>query len=423
MGRKLAWLTAWLVFGVIANLAMSQTNERVVITGRVVDDHRMPLKNASVFLAHTMLHDSTNRSGNFRIENVPVGTYDLVISMPGFRMRTLVVKVNTGRRNQYNLRLKKKAQKKSAIMPATRDTKKWQKNVDRFKKIFFSTTANSRSCQILNPQVLYFPEDKSAVFQAAADEPIIFENKALGYRVTYHLQEFEVGVNYTKYHGNPEFEELTAKDDEEKLQWRLNRLKAFLGSPAHFFAAIYRNYKEKAKDNAVLKKEGFLVSMLMDLRNQADEAYRVPTGSHAQYREIDVNDYVQPGDNDFEFGLSFPHFWEIIYTEEFEEEEYLWYQGFNPNRRQRYRRSNPAGVSGERRGRTSGNVGDQKSRIKLTGNVLTISTTTNHYDVLGLQVYDYWSWQGMADIIPRDYTLAVAKAEQIALAGLANVEN
>ena len=182
------------------------------------------------------------------------------------------------------------------------------------------------------------------------------------------------------------------------------------------------NYLQKAKDNAVLKREGFIVSMIMDLGNEADEPYALPSASRSKYRKIDVNDYMTPGDIDSEVRLSFPHYWEVTYTNELEEEEYLRHQGIIQRIRQRYDRVNVGGVSGDRGKRFSGNVSDQKSVIKLAAESLTISTTST-YDMLGLQVYNYWSWLGMADILPRDYTIAVAKAEEIALASEINPKN
>ena len=107
-----------------------------------------------------------------------------------------------------------------------------------------------------------------------------------------------------------------------------------------------------------------------------------------------------------------------------QEPEYLRHQGLDPNRRQRYKRVNRTGVGADKRETSSGHIGDQKSLIKLTSESLTISTANNYnYDFLGVQVFDYWSWQGMADILPKEYTLDVARSEGRAIAGNLNQEN
>jgi len=193
-------------------------------------------------------------------------------------------------------------------------------------------------------------------------------------------------------------------------------LKAFRGSPTHFFASLFENYVLQAMDNAVLKREGFFVSMMQDRQHVGDEAYSLPSGYRSKLKEIDVNNYITQGKNESEFQLSFRHFWEITYTNELQEPEYLWHQGLDPNLRQRYKRVNRTGSSNDK-GEISTGLGDQKSLIKLTSESLTISTANNYnYDFLGVQVFDYWSWQGMADILPKEYTLAVARSEETALA-------
>ena len=96
----------------------------------------------------------------------------------------------------------------------------------------------------------------------------------------------------------------------------------------------------------------------------------------------------------------------------------------DPNTRQRYKRVNRTALSDYKGETYSGNLGDQKSLIKLTSESLTISTANNYnYDFLGVQVFDYWSWQGMADILPKEYTLAVARSEAAVLAKYLNKEN
>ena len=71
----------------------------------------------------------------------------------------------------------------------------------------------------------------------------------------------------------------------------------------------------------------------------------------------------------------------------------------------------------------SGDVGDQKSMIKLTGKSLTINTISNHFDQAGLELHGYLSWQGMADTLPREYDLNTARSEEIAFSSVLRVEN
>ncbi len=416
MKTKLNSLAALLILMTIFTQLSAQTMNSFKVSGRVFDNKRKPLENVDAFLAYTMLSTSTNPQGRFVLKNIPAGTYDLVISIKGYRLRTMPITVNASRSNNFTFRLRPAGRQAPATEVTARDSKDWQNKLKKFNNVFFSTTANSAQCELLNPSAIDFLEDQATAIKAVAQEPLVFENKALGYKITYILQQFEVTVNFSQYNGIPKFDDLIPENDQEQRQWRLNRLKAFNGSPVHFFASLYMNYLKKAKNNAELKSEGFIVSTIMDLRHEADEAYSSPTANRSKYKEIDVNDFITSGSKDSEFKLIFPQYWEVTYTKEPEEEEYLWHQGINPHSRQKYKRVNSGAISGDRGASFSGSPGDQKSLIKLSAESFTLSQTRNYYDMLGLQVYDYWSWQSMADILPREYTIAVAKAEEVELA-------
>ena len=330
MKTKLTSFAAVLILLAIFSPLSAQTTKYVQITGMVYDQKRQAIENAQVFLASSALGAYTRGSGRFGIKKVPPGTYDLIVYKEGYGLRQFPVTVDTSRRNDFNFRLKSKPPKTATTAGSAQNTKDHENKVKKFREGFFSTTSNSYESKIMNPEVLEFPEDKSTTFKAVAQEPLVFENKATGYKVTYFLKEFEITNNFTKYHGISRFEELTPVSSEEAHKWRLNRLKAFRGSPTHFFASLYENYATQAKDNAVLKSEGFIVSMMLDLRHEADEPYNLPTGSRSKSKQIDVNNYITRGDNGAEFQLSFRQFWEITYTNELQEPEYLWHQGARP---------------------------------------------------------------------------------------------
>jgi hypothetical protein len=422
MTHKRCTLVAALTLMTSLGQLSAQRPEYVQITGMVYDQKRRAIENAQVFLAYTALGAATRRSGMFTIKDVPSGTYDLYVYKKGYRMSEFTFTVDAHRKNNFNFRLKSGPVARTTDW-STEERQDHENKVKKFKEALFSTTSNSYECTITNPEVLEFPGDDPAIFKAVAQEPLIFENRALGYRVTYFLREFESTINFTKYHGIPKFEELTPLDGEEAHKWRLNRLKAFRGSPAHFFASVHENYAMRIKENKLLKEEGFVVSEMRDLRHEADEPYNLPTGLRAKSKQVDVNNYITPGSNPTEFQLRFDTFWEIIFTNELEEPEYLRHQGINPNVAQRYERVNKGGLSDYKGETYSGNLGDQKSLIKLSSGSITVTTTGNYYDLPGVQVFDYWSWQGLADVMPREYTLAVARLEEAALARYLNQEN
>src|SRR5205814_2087983 len=67
--------------------------------------------------------------------------------------------------------------------------KEWEANLRRFNKIFIGNSRLAVQAKIMNPWILDFRK-VGDVLIATASEPIIVENEALGYKVTYILSKF-----------------------------------------------------------------------------------------------------------------------------------------------------------------------------------------------------------------------------------------
>ena len=71
-----------------------------------------------------------------------------------------------------------------------------------------------------------------------ATEPLVIVNKALGYKILYQLEEFQVDYknNSMMYLGFPLFEEMGSKK-----RWKKAREKAYQGSVMNFMRCLYDN--------------------------------------------------------------------------------------------------------------------------------------------------------------------------------------
>jgi hypothetical protein len=62
----------------------------------------------------------------------------------------------------------------------------WKKNYEQFRSEFIGTTENSKLCKVLNPRVVNLNYHRSKQrLEADADEFLVVENRALGYRTKY----------------------------------------------------------------------------------------------------------------------------------------------------------------------------------------------------------------------------------------------
>ncbi|MBC7401359.1 MAG: carboxypeptidase regulatory-like domain-containing protein, partial [Mucilaginibacter sp.] len=117
----------------------------------------------------------------------------------------------------------------------------WDNNLEIFKQQFLGWSRNGNHCVILNPKVVHFTTKKN-LLMANADEFLIIENKRLGYRIRYLLQDFGYNSSNrtTLYHGEFSFEELNGTDAQKK-EWEKNRADTYKGSFKHFLRSVYAN--------------------------------------------------------------------------------------------------------------------------------------------------------------------------------------
>jgi hypothetical protein len=82
---------------------------------------------------------------------------------------------------------------------------------------------------------------------ATANEPLVVENQALGYRLVYDLQHFDAAASGKTYSaGTARFEELKPESERQANRVRRNRLAAYQGSIRHLMASLVDNTFEQA---------------------------------------------------------------------------------------------------------------------------------------------------------------------------------
>lgn len=224
------------------------------VTGKILDSaDKKPIPGATVFLANASVGTASNTDGTFTLENVRSGQYEVVISMLGYNTHRQVLMVNS------DLLLKTIfISAKSIVLNEVKITPnaEWEHNYALFKQEFLGTSVYAQDCKILNPEILDLQFDKiSRVFTASAQNFLIIENKALGYKIKYLLNTFEKdnkqGSLY--YAGEASFEEMKGKKSAEK-RWTKNRVAVYKGSSMHFLRTAMGND---------LSAEGFKVLRLI----------------------------------------------------------------------------------------------------------------------------------------------------------------
>jgi hypothetical protein len=193
-----------------------------------------PLPYANVYLNRTTIGGYTNSKGQFELGKLPFGTHELVISSLGHKpyQRKLVVKDTVPLYITVKLAVKLL---KEVQVRGKRDDK-WNRQLARFEKLFFGDD-HHRECIIANPWVLNFRKTRGE-FSATAQEPLVIENKYLGYSLSFEIRNFAIRRTDYIITGNVRFTGMISSDSTMITSWKQNREEAYRGSPQHFFRNV-----------------------------------------------------------------------------------------------------------------------------------------------------------------------------------------
>ena len=327
------------------------------IEGRVVDaNDKKPLLFANVFISNTTKGQQTDEKGRFKLTNVPSGTLDLVISYVGYKTFSLQLKADTLKKPLLIMLNADAIELQGVTVKRIKDG--FKKYFYLFEEGFMGKTEFSKDCKLKNPKALNFSMDNNdSELVIRAEEPLIIENKALGYVVKYQLEEFRYHFKerYMSYWGYPFFEEVKTKSDRRQKQWVENRNKAYYGSAIHFFKAlteqklneegyaVYKLIREKKKMFSVplvaekrdstgnliseASKEKMMVDST-DIKLKVNQSLKkLATSGFSGYVQYLVSTPLKETEliNRHEdiFALDFTDYLYIVYNKEFEEPQFL----------------------------------------------------------------------------------------------------
>lgn len=229
---------SWVIFYLFISPLISFAQNGVV-TGTVTNiESKKPLAGASVFLSNSSVGSATNDGGKFTLYSVRPGQYTLVVTVIGYEGYSKTILVGP---EPIKLKIElaqKPLMLREVVISSNAD---WKKNFEAFKKEFIGTDENAKSCVVLNPHILnitYNPTKQ--ILHADGDRFLVVENKALGYRVKFLLNDFKIDKisNVISREGQQLFEDLPGSEAQKK-KWHLKREDAYYGSAMHFYRSLY----------------------------------------------------------------------------------------------------------------------------------------------------------------------------------------
>ncbi|MFC2104865.1 carboxypeptidase-like regulatory domain-containing protein [Bacteroidota bacterium] len=210
------------------------------ITGLVIDKKtKKELSSATIYFSGTSFGTSSDKNGNFKIDISQYNSNPLTISAIGYYSKTIE---NLYEIDNYLIKLAPKVYNINEAVVSSKSLVRQRKvNLRLFREEFLGTTDNSWDCEIVNEKDITFNyyEDEDTL-KAYAVKPLIIKNRALGYNITYFLDEFEYyrDSKFVFFTGNFIFEEDSNVNKELTEQ---NRRYVYSGSRMHFFRSLWTN--------------------------------------------------------------------------------------------------------------------------------------------------------------------------------------
>jgi hypothetical protein len=269
-----------------------------IVRGLVTDSLTgLPVQNLAVFIPFTSKGTTTNSKGEYTLDQLPAGSYNLMFRHVAYRTVTKFITVEENKSTVLDLIVSESDFKIEEVVKLGGKAD-WEQSLMIFKKYFLGDTQGT-SCQIKNPRDLVFYYDGD-ILMAQARQPLEVVNRYLGYEITYFLDYFKfykvktpknnqkeqpdskagdgqvamerfrmawsssMNTSFTQYFhafsGSAFYKDLVLEHPVRGLNWKLNREAEFSGSLTHFLIKLYhdtlidRRYQLRQSWN---KKEGF----------------------------------------------------------------------------------------------------------------------------------------------------------------------
>jgi hypothetical protein len=218
-----------------------------ILKGRVVDEQNQPLPGANIYFDGTQIATIADANGDFTLQYKTQINSTLAISFIGYQTTYLTT---FNEKEPLKIVLKESVNSlKEVIIKKNRFSRKQMLKL--FREQFLGTSKIAKKAKILNEDDLYFNYDeKNRILKVASYQPLVIDNVALDYTLTYELVDFyakflnlsisSAEVYESFYLGTSRFEEVKTNDKINK-----KRKESYLGSQLHFFRNLATNQWNK----------------------------------------------------------------------------------------------------------------------------------------------------------------------------------
>jgi len=258
------------LFLIVILISLSLIGYSQVLSGTIKDITTGEVINfASVYFNGTFVGTNSDKTGNFELDISRYPSMPLTVSALGYY--SINIPDPDQDKNLMIFLTPKLFELSEVVINARKISRERRINIGYFRREFLGTTMNSANCTIINEDDIFFTYDSTNdTLKATSINPLIIENKALGYKLIYYLDTFlySKSSRYILIIGSCIFNEETNTDKELQEKYERRRRSSYLGSRMHFIRSLWWNH---------LAEDGFVVK---DLNNKvlSPDKYLCQTG-------------------------------------------------------------------------------------------------------------------------------------------------
>ena len=392
--------TIILIFFLSTSYSRASLFNNNTLKGNITDASTgKPIRNVNIYLAYTMTGTTSDENGNFKINNIAQGTYDIIFSHVNYKKQNFSFQIIEGKNLQFTIKLIPKIYELEPV-PVVSDIDDWESNLKKFKERLIGTSTFADKMELTNPEIIDFSENEIGNLIASANKPLLLINNALGYKVTYYLEYFEADPLNTKYSGVPFFEELKTENVSLKEKWSANRKKAYLGSLRHFLTLVCANY-----DSSIYYKKGIDSLSIQPIFHDSDiENFKSKLDYFSNNNYFTENGYIILTNSKFDNKYVKSTFISINinnYLTEGNTTNELFINSLN-NLVVRYNRENP-----DENYYTKAKDFEKNqypiSSIDFLADSVSIDKKGRYFDKFMIRAYGYWAFERLAETVPYEY--------------------
>ena len=234
----------------LLSVGLTMAQQTTKLTGRVTDAITgKPVAFASVYINSSMRGTTADSVGHFTIINCPLGFIELVATAIGYKASRQPLRLVDQQTHSVSLTLQPDARELNSVTVMAKRSKAYDRQLRQFQRELLGDVSFADKCSIMNLKKVKLTQE-DGYLRASISEPLVIENKALGYRIYYDLSHFHTFRQTTFYAGTSRFEEMQPETPQQQQTWQRNRQRAYRGSLRHLITSLLAGTHEK---------EGFLV--------------------------------------------------------------------------------------------------------------------------------------------------------------------